>query len=147
MNLAQKKACPKASREFLFWLYRDFGAVAENECHRAVSDDRHSVDDRKPQGFVPLGEDERSLLDVADEYVKRLGLGEPFLFRRFQFVNPLRRLAVAFQVAVVALVEVALVLSGSGVLADCLARKFGDNLNLTTQFGELGINRSGVAER
>jgi hypothetical protein len=105
---------------FRFQLGGDLRAVAEGKCHGSVHSDRNLVHYRKPQGFIPLGKDEQPFLNVCDETVESFSFGETLALGGFQFVNPLCGFAVAFEIAVVALVEIRLVLGGSGVLVDCL---------------------------
>jgi len=127
-------------------LYCDFRAVSEAEYHRVVPADRDPIDNRQPQLLVKLGDSERAFFDVADESFEDFGLSEPLPLLRFQFLDPLRRLAVAFEVALIALTPLVLVDYGSGVFIYRFAGKFGHDLNLTVQFGEVSINRRSVTE-
>ncbi|MCL1890952.1 MAG: hypothetical protein FWG00_02880, partial [Coriobacteriia bacterium] len=84
-----------------------FCTVSETEYHNAVPADRDLVDNRQPQFFVKLCYGKRSALDVSDKTVEDFRLADPFFFLHFQFVNPLRGVAVTFKIAIVALVPLA----------------------------------------
>jgi hypothetical protein len=116
-----KKARPKAILSFRFRLGGNFRSVAEGECHDTASSYHNLIDHSEPESLIPFLQHLWSFFNVADKDVQRFGLGEPFPFCRLQFVNPCRCLAMAFELAVVALVEVGLALGGSGVLIDCFA--------------------------
>ena len=124
----------------------NFRAVSEAEHHCTVLADRDPVYDRQPQLIVKLSDSERAFFDVADEAFEDFGLSEPFPLLRFQLVDPLRRLAVAFEVAVIPLAPFVLVDYGSGVLIYRFTGEFGHDLNLAMQFSEFGVNRRSVAE-
>ena len=99
----------------------NFRAVPKPECNRAILSHRGGVDDRQPQLFIKLGDDEWSALDVLHEDLDGFCFAEPFPLGSLQFIHALRGFMVALKVGSVALQPFCLVDSCSGVIKDSFA--------------------------